>query len=412
MHLRPRRGTCGFTLIEAMIALIVVAFGLLALAGLQIALSRNADVAKQRTEAVRLAQERMEKMRSYTSIAPVAAPPPPAPAPLAWQDLPSAAVSDPLNPIVSVFSNTSYDRSWTLIGAPEDPMRRASVTVAWTDRAGERQSVQLQSFISNSDPARVGALGFPTSFTTKPRQPNNRNINIPVAATQLDEGRKSVYQFAPDVAMVFNNVSGLIIEKCDTIITNTQDETAHCSPFRAALVNGFVTAAPGVLMPASVPASGPAGMPMLPTGVNTSAVIYDNSGGKTISCVYAVAKDQNSGDNLANAQYYLCAIPITTTGGWSGTLRFGGLPTTGNYKVCRFQYDVSASPDPNQRNVQPYVNVKMTLDNQNYFVENSPGPTCTPPVLSGATAVLHQDCRAAAPPTVINCPGPTDVTPL
>ena len=47
----------GFTLIEALVSLLVLAFGLLAIASFQITLSRNSDVAKQRTEATRLAQD-------------------------------------------------------------------------------------------------------------------------------------------------------------------------------------------------------------------------------------------------------------------------------------------------------------------------------------------------------------------
>jgi prepilin-type N-terminal cleavage/methylation domain-containing protein len=406
MSLPSRRSERGFTLIEAMIALVIIAFGLLALAGMQIMLSRGADVAKQRTEAMRLAQERMEVMRSYTAIA---ADPSVA---LAWQDL-SSQTSDPSTLIASAYSNTLFTRSWFVGGTPDDAMRPVSVTVAWVDRAGEQQSVTLTSVISNTDPLRVGALGIAVPPNSQLRHPKNRNINIPVAALELDEGKKSFYQFKPDLAIVFNNTTGLVVERCDTLVTDAAytGGTANCKHFRASIVSGFVT---GAVLPLNVPATAsPQPAPALPTGIDTSAVTGSDPG-KLISCAYAIAKDQNTGENLAGAHYYLCVIPITPSGGWSGRLRLTGVDTTQNYKVCRIQYEPNVLLSDNQRNVQPYGNVQTSLDNQNYFVDNSPGDTCTPPTpsLVGATLALHQDCRSVPTPATSTCPPSSAATPL
>lgn len=398
---RPRQR--GFTLIEAMIVLVIVAFGLLALAGMQIMLSRNADVAKQRTEAMRLAQDQMERFRSYTGISADAAA-------LDWQDLATTG-SDPLNPITSSYSNTIFSRSWVVNGSTEDAMRPVSVTVAWIDRAGEPQSVTLTSVISNTDPARVGALALPVAHSNL-KQPKNRNINIPVVAQELDEGRKSAYQFRPDYAVVFNNTTGLVEQRCNTVVTDATYSagTAGCVTYEATIVSGFVT---GAVEPAGPlpPPPGPAAS--APTGVNTMDVDgEDTSGGKAISCAYAVAKDQNTGANLANAHYYLCVVPLAPSGGWSGVLRLTGVDTTQNFKVCRFVFEPSDLLDDNQRNVQPYDDVRKSLDNQNYFVDNSAGPACAPPSgLTGATLQLHQDCRAGVA-TPASCPATATATPL
>ena len=68
-HALPRRTRdAGFTLVEALIALLVLAFGMLAVAGLQTTLAHNADVARQRTEATRLAQARVEALRAYQQV--------------------------------------------------------------------------------------------------------------------------------------------------------------------------------------------------------------------------------------------------------------------------------------------------------------------------------------------------------
>lgn len=396
----------GFTLIEAMIALLIIAFGLLALAGMQVMLSRNADVAKQRTEAMRLAQERMEVMRSYTGIASDPT------VPLAWQDMETVS-NDPANPIASTYSNTVFSRSWIVEGLPQDALRPVSVTVAWVDRAGEPQSVTLTSVISNTDPLRVGALAVPMPADGNVRQPKNRNINIPVAALELDEGRKSVYQFEPDLAMVFNNTTGLVVERCTTLVTDPaySGGTADCVSYKASIVSGFVT---GAVMPIGIPPAG--SLPTLPTGINTREVT--GTSGKPISCAYAVAKNQNTGENLPGAHYYLCVIPIDATSGWSGRVLLGGIPTTANYKVCRVVFDAEGDTlTDNQRNAQHpvdgYADVTTSLDNQNYFIDTSPGDSCmqpTPP-FSGATLVVHQDCRSSAA-TPADCPASEDNTPL
>ncbi len=54
----------GISLIEAVVALAVMAFGMLAFVGLQSSLRFNGDVAKQRAEAVRIAQEAIEQWRA------------------------------------------------------------------------------------------------------------------------------------------------------------------------------------------------------------------------------------------------------------------------------------------------------------------------------------------------------------
>ncbi len=62
---RPVRGT---SLVEAVVAMAVMAFGMLAVVGVQSTLRLNADVAKQRSEAVRIAQEAMEAARGFGVI--------------------------------------------------------------------------------------------------------------------------------------------------------------------------------------------------------------------------------------------------------------------------------------------------------------------------------------------------------
>lgn len=391
----------GFSLIEAMIGLLIMSFGILALAGMQITLSRNADVSKQRVEAMRLAQQRMETMRSFTHIAAVTATPVDpdrnGTPKLAWNDLASA--NDVNNPLTSVnFSNTSFTRSWAVGGAMADSMRPVSVTVGWTDRAGEAQSITLNSVISQSDPSNVASLGFPLPNNTNLKLPKNRFINIPVPAIDLGGG-KSSYQISPTLAVVFSNLSGNVVEKCTTQVTATSYAagTAGCTQYNGYILAGYVS---GAIANSSTP------IPTRPTGINTAAASFDNTGGNVISCTYAVTKDQSTSANILTSHYYLCLIPVTTGGGtWSGTIRLGGVPTDSNYKVCRFEYAGAVTDSDavkNSRNVQPYVSVNASLDNQNYYIDNSSGANC--PTVQGLPTILHQDCRNSGSPSATNCP--------
>ena len=69
---RFQRSLRGVALIEAMIAMLVMAFGTLALVGVQATLRLNSDIAKQRAEATRIALADLETARNFISVAAVA----------------------------------------------------------------------------------------------------------------------------------------------------------------------------------------------------------------------------------------------------------------------------------------------------------------------------------------------------
>lgn len=411
----------GFALLEALIALLVMAFGMLALAGMQLSLSRGADIAKQRTEAMRLAQEQMETLRSYASLT-------------AWNALAGGTNT--------AATNTTYTRTWAFGGAATDTMRPVTVTVAWADRtsAADNQTITLASVISQTDPADSGFLGFPLPQNSNLKRPKNRNINIPVPAVSLGTSGNSAFQFSAGVTFVFGDINGSVVERCTGIVdaTTYAAGTAGCTVVNAVILAGYVT---GSITPTGTPAPAASApyfpAPTLPTGINTSGLTgWDNTASKTISCIYTRATDQNDVTPPPTAtttlsHYYLCVIPVTASGvgsAWSGTIRLGGLPTTGIYKVCRFQYPASSYLTDNMRNDGSYDNVTESLDSQNYYIENSTSDNSCPPVtgrgsvnISTAagetlTTTLHQDCRSTASPTPTTiltgtCPLTTHNTP-
>lgn len=68
---RPRAAARGVSLVEALVAMAVMSIGMLALVGVQSTLRMNGDLARQRTEATRIASEEIERVRSFTSLAAV-----------------------------------------------------------------------------------------------------------------------------------------------------------------------------------------------------------------------------------------------------------------------------------------------------------------------------------------------------
>jgi len=136
------RSTRGVALIDALVALAVLAIGLLALAQFQGGMLASSSLSKARSEAVQLAEDKIEELRNlavvgqYTAIA-------------SGND--AAAIPG---------INTSFTRSWQVTGTPKEVL----VTVAWTDPKEGAQEVNLTTTFAWDNPllsANIGAGGVP-----------------------------------------------------------------------------------------------------------------------------------------------------------------------------------------------------------------------------------------------------------
>ncbi len=373
----------GFSLLEALVALLLVAFGMLVLVGVNLKLARSEDIAKQRGEAARLAQEKIEDLRSFTQLTAGAGV-------KAWDTL--AGGTETISAGGGYSTNTTFTRTTQLLGATTDAMRVAQVTVGWADRTNEAQSLSFATVISKTNPTDSGSLGFPLPANTTLKRPKNRNINIPVPAVDLGNG-KSAFQLpgvvsGTIISVIFSNESGYVVQTCNSVVTTLAGLSA-CTNSNAYILAGYISGS-------------------FPVGLNLNTAALTGSTGST--CSLGNATDQNTGASISGYKYYLCVISVPTPGApYSGTFRLGGVGLSAgppDYLVCRFQYPAAAGVSSNQRNVQPYSAILDSLDTQNYII--STANSC--PTVSGLATVEHQNCRSSGGNSVgpvqrlLNCP--------
>lgn len=209
---RARRGgargaALGISLIEALVALAVMAFGLLGVVGMQSTLRFNADVSRQRGEAVRLAQEEIERLRNHSVLRASDA----ASGQLAFESIVSRSDEPSL-----ADANTTFTRTTTVV--PETPggplVREVNVLVSWQDRRGNPQEVLLSTQVGYVPP-ELRALVALRGDRGPLAQPGGRNPLIPRGAVPIDGGRS---RFDPPggagVGWIFSNDTGLIVAIC------------------------------------------------------------------------------------------------------------------------------------------------------------------------------------------------------
>ena len=133
---QPPKKSRGFTLIEALIAVVILAVGLISLAKFQTSLVESSGETKARTEAVNLAQSELEQVRNMNY------------ADLGSGNLPTATITG---------TNAQFTPTWQLSDNAAQGYKTVTLTLAWTDKKGD-YSVQLSSIISDAAAADSGDL--------------------------------------------------------------------------------------------------------------------------------------------------------------------------------------------------------------------------------------------------------------
>jgi len=381
-------GSRGVSLVEAMVALAVMAFGMLAVVGVQSTLRLNGDIAKQRSEATRIAQEKLDEWRSFTVIDTV-----PPVGQIAW-----TGIADDIKTVAG--ENATYEVQRQVVTTVDPPAKVVRVTVRWADRAAanandKNQSVMVASTIAAAAPGLSGTLAVrPGTAPVAPvRRPINRHPTIPVLARDLGNGMSAfVPPFRQRVAIVFNNITGVVVGVCnfsedtsnDTI---TSDNVASCAnTIVGQLLSGFVRfqqrADGAELGPADV--ENPPGPAM---NMRMSVTLSSSGHPQNPTCYDDANSFSVGGGQLPFATYY-CVIYSNNVATWSGIStvepRSGsgwvisgddagsGIDTDPGYRVCRYTVANSDGQSvPNQDHPRNYADVSGNLTNQNFVVIRS-----------------------------------------
>jgi Tfp pilus assembly protein PilV len=421
--MKTLRSQRGLSLIEALVAFLVVTLGMLGLIRSQEGLRLNSDTARHRGEALRLAQKTLEEQRAFIAPNAILVSTPGAPH---YADIQSSSSQS----ITTGPSNTSYHVQRQVDDNTSFAYKTSRVEVGWTDRRGQPQALQLHALIAGQDPNLAAVL------SQAPRAHpvwgvGGRSPFIPSAAHDLGDGRSS---FKPSststLVWLFDNRSGRITAICTGLPSSLQPQQVNgnhltqCSAVNGLLLSGLVRfslaqppnaqAANDVPLPLSVELSLSNAPSTTPSQCMNEAVkVVQLSNGST---PWVPLNATPSSVNLSHwvetgerFVSYHCLVdwPGSSNGappnnaGWSGHSHIHPQGWTigmnaSQFRVCRYSSDTNGSGniDRNEEHPAMYTAVKTPLNHQHFLVvrgeQNCPAPV---PVSGGGNALAAMDWR-------------------
>jgi type IV pilus modification protein PilV len=278
----------GFSMIEVLIAVVVLGFGLMALAALQTTIIRSSAETKAQTIALQLAKDKIEDLRSFQSLA-------------EYKAITSSAAVELLDDASGNLSNVNFKRSWVverfayrpssgtfvsvtpLIGdtptggtpaiyVADNEYKTIAVTVNWTDANGVTQSVRLDDAIAALSPGDGSKVVLNNANTSQARKPQVRIYDpgatggvIPIAvgnnsSTAASNPRPVVKGRDNDIAetqfevLTYAGTSGNVVaqSRVETAVVGCTCSTANAPAattargYRPTFWNGYRYAPPNV----------------------------------------------------------------------------------------------------------------------------------------------------------------------
>ncbi|MGQ9645236.1 MAG: type IV pilus modification PilV family protein [Thermodesulfobacteriota bacterium] len=110
-------------MIEVLVALVILSFSLLALAGLMITTTKNNSFGSHMTEAATFAQDKLEELRA-----------------IRWEDLQDGDHADQQSGSTGI----NYARSWNVV--TEGSLKTITINVSWNDHTSH--SIRVTSVLS------------------------------------------------------------------------------------------------------------------------------------------------------------------------------------------------------------------------------------------------------------------------
>ena len=351
----------GISLIEALIALLVLSLGMLTVSQLQGHLRIGSDIARQRTEAVRLGQEDIEALRAYSSLAASGAA-------RSWASITSASRS--VDSSTGYATHTRYTVAREIVDNNTLAAKTAAVTVHWNDRDGEAQKIVLTTVIAANDPAHGGLLALAPSGVHA-KGASSRSTRVPLLAKDLGDGRSVMKPASTGTtALVFDNTSGNITARCSGInpTITTRDLVAAdltaCTAITAQLLSGSVRFSQASPPDAARGNDAPLALSVALTLTGGTYATAPECSSETVQT--------DAGDRYVA---YHCVVLPLASGRWSGRSTVvpidWALGTGADARrVCRYSADLDGSGviDSNEEHPAAYSAVEHTLANQNFLV--------------------------------------------
>ncbi len=399
LRFKPPARQSGTSLVEALIGLLVIAIGMLGSAHWQIRLRQAVDLARQQSEASRMAQQELENIRSFVSNNDL-------PGLTSFEAIGSASMTatTPSN------ANTAYLVQRQVRSSQLPALKELELRVSWADRSGSQRGLGVSTLLGGQAPALIlplGQAGLPGDSAPL----LGRHAAIPRDAHDLGNGR-SVFKpvTAGEEAWLFDNRSGRIRAQCSGVPASKANhqlastDLSHCTASDLLLLSGRVrrSAAPPPL--SADPGAARDMPPPMSIGLQLSSLGHPQPPrclGETVRMVdagsvssprpIAVANDATPsvqgyagwselGDRFW--RYHCAVAPAAAAAGadraapsWSGRLQITALgwtiaSTAGTQRICRYSADTDGSGQVDRAAEAPdhHVNVSEALVEQNFLV--------------------------------------------
>lgn len=367
-HPLCRQFNCGLALIEVLIAFALISLGSLGLLRLQRLLHDSADFARQRAEAVRLAEADLEGLRHFSRLES-------GNGEFAWADirtLTATALDD-------VASNAGFTLQRSVGDGPATRLKAVDSRIDWTDRNGAAQQLTLSSLIAAVDPAAIGALALQRD-RGEPAGARGRHPLIPLDARMLADGR-IVHKPDPRSTRVWihDAATARVTGRCSASVGLTSADLSaaslsDCRSLSAMLLSGQVRFATDTPSPDSGDAEQPRG-----TALGLDLQITLSSSGHpdpAWECEDDAPDEDPAGSSTALTVRYVCVVqPAGNPPQWSGRLDLSPIGWTlaasgdGAYRVCRYSADHNGNGRiDNREHPQRYTAVVEPLGDQNFLV--------------------------------------------
>jgi type IV pilus modification protein PilV len=215
MKTNPAPAARGFTLLEVLVALVVLATGLLALAKFQGTLMQDNALSKQRTEATMYAQQKIEMLRSYSLMT-------------TYNTM--ATGSDTVTGTSATFARSWSITPHTSTSAPQ--YTTVAVSMVWTDNGGTRQTYTLSTNIAANNPVNTGQL-IATTTSTVPSTTTTSTSSTTSTSTSSSTSTSTTTTTSTTTSTTTTTTSTTTTTQCQTTISGTTQknwDTVSSSP--------------------------------------------------------------------------------------------------------------------------------------------------------------------------------------